>query len=716
MNEKLLKPYAPKETEDRILETWNKSGYFNPDNLPGERTETFTIMLPPPNATGTLHIGGAIMTVIEDIMVRFKRMQGKKTLWLPGTDHAAIATNVKVEKEMIKKEKQNRHDIGREAFTKRVEEFVEENRGQIKHQIAGLGASLDWSREAFTLDNERNLAVRTAFKRMYDASLIYRGDRMVNWDPYMKTTVSDDEVVYVEQKDPFYYFKYGPFTIGTVRPETKFGDKYVVMHPDDKRYAEYEHGQKLELEWINGPITATVIKDEAADPEMGSGVMTITPAHSMVDNEIAKRHDLDIEQVIDERGVLLPIAGEFAGTHIKKARAAIIEKMTEKGLVEKVDEDYLHNVATNERGGGIIEPQVMKQWFVDVNKKIAERDNKSLKELMQQAVRSGEVEILPERFEKTYFHWIDNLHDWTISRQLWYGHRIPVWYKGEEIYCGTEAPEGEEWEQDPDTLDTWFSSGLWPFSTLGWPDENAPDFKTYYPTNAIETGYDILFPWVARMILMSQFLLGVNPFKTVYLHGLVRRADGKKISKSLGGNIDPLEIADKWGTDAMRMALIIGVGPGADSKLSDEKLKAYKHFANKVWNITRFVKSNTEGLDVSTKPELTEADQGKLTEFATLQDEITGLMDEYKFHLAGEKLYHYVWHTIADEYIEEAKPHLQGEDEKAKLSSAYTLNFLLEDSLKMLHPFMPFITEEIWGIIGKSDLLMIEPWPQNLEQ
>ena len=690
MNEKFLTPYNPGETEDRIYKLWEKSGFFNPDNLPERHQKPFSIILPPPNATGTLHVGGSLMTVIQDIIIRYKRMAGFKTLWLPGTDHAAIASNSKVEKILYKEEGKSRHNIGREAFVAKVEKFVNENRGALKHQISKMGASLDWSREAFTFDEKRNLAVRTAFKKMYDAGLIYRGTRIINWDPKGQTTISDDEIVYKEEPSVFYYLKYGPFTIATARPETKFGDKYVVMHPADERYKDYQHGQKIELEWINTPITATIIKDEAIDMAFGTGVMTITPWHDQTDFEIAERHKLEKEQIIDLYGKLKPIAGEFTGMKIAEVREKIIEKLEAKGLLVK-KEPYMHNVATAERTGGHIEPQIMNQWFVNVNKTIAERDNKTLKNLMHDAVSSGQIKILPEHFEKTYFHWVNNLHDWNISRQIWYGHRIPAWYKNDEVYVGVDAPTGPDWEQDPDTLDTWFSSGLWTFSALGWP-EKTKDLGTYHPTDILETGYDILFFWVARMILMSEFLLGEIPFKTVYLHGLVRNQKGEKLSKSLGDNADPLSITSQYGTDALRMALIVGVGPGSDSKLSNDKLKAYKNFANKIWNIARFVLSQERD---------GELDKELVDEFDALAKDITDDMENYHFYIAAEKIYAYVWHRFADEIIEEAKKQ-PGRGE--------TLYYILENSLKLLHPFMPFITEEIWSEL-KGSLLMIEPWP-----
>ncbi|MBP9839476.1 MAG: valine--tRNA ligase [Candidatus Pacebacteria bacterium] len=728
MNDKLLKPYDPKETESRIYKLWEESGFFNPDKLPGERKESFTIIMPPPNVTGVLHMGHAMMLTIEDILIRYKRMQGFKTLWLPGTDHAAIATQSVVEKEISKKEGKSRYDLGREELLKRIENFAKSSHDTITSQVRVMGSSCDWSREAFTFDDKRNLAVRTMFKKMYDDGLIYRGHRIVNWDPKGQTTISDDEIVYVEEKTKFYYFKYGPFTIGTARPETKFGDKYVVMHPKDERYKEYTHGQKIDLEWINGPIQATVIKDESIDMEFGTGVMTITPWHSTMDFEIAERHKLDKEQIIDERGKLLPIAGEFAGQHISKARSLIVEKLKQKGLLEK-EEDYTHNVATAERTGGMIEPQIKLQWFIDVDKKIPDRDNKSLKELMREPVEKEEIKIIPDYFNKTYFHWIDNLRPWCISRQIWYGHRIPVWYQGNEIYCGVNAPEGDGWVQDEDTLDTWFSSALWTFSTLGWP-EKTKDLEFYHPTDVLETGYEILFFWVARMILMTKYAINTIPFHTVYLHGTVRDAQGRKMSKSLGNGIDPIVIAEKFGADAGRMALIVGTAPGTDSRISEDKIKGYKHFANKLWNISRFILTNTneEGIDTW---KLNPADKKILDELDEKINEITKEMDEYKFYIAGEKIYHYIWHEFADKILEDSKPLIQKivpqdlDDTKRILtdhmnpypdtrgSRQKLLKEMLRKILIILHPFMPFVTEEIWSILPQKEknLLLVEQWP-----
>lgn len=717
VNEKFLKPYNPVATEPRIYAAWEESGLFTPENCVKAGAATpdapaYSIVLPPPNVTGRLHMGHALMLAVQDIFVRYKRMRGFRTLWLPGTDHAAIATQSVVEKQISKEEGKSRYDLGREELLRRIDAFAEESHDTIVSQLKTMGASLDWTRETFTLDEDRSRAVRRQFKDMYDAGLIYRGHRIVNWDPKGQTTISDDELVYKDETAKFYYFKYGPFTIGTARPETKFGDKYVVMHPDDARYEDYAHGQKLTVEWINGPIEATVIKDESIDREFGTGVMTITPWHSVVDFEIAERHGLDKEQIIDERGRLLPIAGEFAGMKIAEAREKIVEKLATKGLLEKVEESYQHRVATAERTGGIIEPQIKLQWFVDVNRPVKERGGKSLKELMLEPVRDGRIRIVPEHFDKTYFHWIENLRDWCISRQIWYGHRIPVWYRGEEIIVG-EPPEGDwakdGWIQDEDTLDTWFSSGLWTFSTLGWPEESL-DMRTYHPTDLLETGYDILFFWVARMILMTQFALGDIPFRTVYLHGLVRDAQGRKMSKSLGNNMDPLDVAGKYGADAARMALIVGNTPGTDLRISDDKIKGYKHFANKLWNIARFIQERADAQDADA---LLPADTALMDELETLSREITDDLEHYRAYLAAEKLYHYAWHRLADVILEESKPLLSGEDEAAKRSRASALRRILDTLLRLLHPFMPFVTEEIYQSLPSKNapFLMVAKWP-----
>ena len=717
----LPKQYSPQESEKDIYKKWEESGYFSPDhmiqgNVISPDAPAFSIVLPPPNVTGTLHIGHGIMLAIEDAFVRFYRMRGHKALWIPGTDHAAIATQSRVEKELYKKEKKTRHDLGREQFVKMVEEFAQESQNTILSQVREMGASVDWSRQAYTLDKRRSNAVITAFKKMYEDELIYKGDRIVNWDPKMQTTISDDEIEWIEEKTPLYYLKFGDFTISTARPETKFGDKYIVVHPDDKRYAKYKHKQKIEMEWINGAITATVIKDESIDMEFGTGAMTITPWHDSTDFVIAEKHNLDREQVISEYGKLLPIAQEFEGMSIKKARPLIIQKLKEKGLLEKIDGDYTHRIATNSRGGGVIEPQIRTQWWVNVSKEFTIQNSHingiesgtrvTLKDIMRKPVETGQITIYPDRFKKIYFHWIDNLQDWNISRQLWYGHRVPVWYKGNEQHCGAEPPEKQGWEQDPDTLDTWFSSGLWTFSTMGWNDDTTDEMKQYHPTTLMETGYDILFFWVARMILMSGYLLGDIPFENVYLHGLVRDEKGRKMSKSLDNIIDPRDLIAKYGADATRMALLAGNPAGADTSIYDNKVKAYKHYANKIWNIARFILLQTEGYEMPKKaPSLTPRDKEILDKAQTIETKIIKNIQGYKLHLAIEDLYQFTWHEFADKILEESKPVLQ--DDKTKASRQYVLLKTLTNLLVLHHPFMPFITETLWHNLPHTEGLLM---------
>jgi valyl-tRNA synthetase len=721
MNDKLLAPYNPQNTEQRIYTAWEESGFFNPDTciekgITDQNAEPFSMVLPPPNVTGTLHTGHALMLVIQDIMARYARMQGKRTLWLPGTDHAAIATQSKVEKILEKEEGKRKQDLGREEFLKRVEAFAQDSHDTIVSQCRRMGASLDWSREAFTLDDKRNFAVRTAFKQMYDDGLIYRGHRIVNWDPKGQTVISDDEIVYEERKAKLYTFKYSkdfPIAISTTRPETKVGDVAVAVHPEDERYAEYV-GKEYDMVFCGVPIHIKIVADQSVEKDFGTGALGVTPAHSQIDADIAARHKLDTKQVINEYAKMTVGDERLMGKKTTEAREIIAEWLRTEGLMEK-EEEITQNVSTAERTGAVIEPLPKLQWFIDVNKPIASRNNKSLKELMLEPVKNGTIKIMPDQFESTYFHWIENLRDWCISRQIWYGHRIPVWYRGDEIYSGVEAPRGEGWTQDEDTLDTWFSSGLWTFSTLGWP-EKTPDLAGYHPTTVLETGRDIIFFWVARMILMSQYLLGEVPFKTVYLHGLVRDEKGRKMSKSLGNIVDPLTLIDKYGTDALRMAMIVGVGPGSDSNLGEEKIKAYSKFANKLWNISRFVLENTDGKTHLDAP-LDQDDAASIAEFDALLVELTREMDEYKFYLVAEKLYHYVWHTFADILIERSKKKIIDSETSGTLEHAASarrmLSLLMPRILAALHPFMPFITEELWGILGTDTTrtLMVSKWP-----
>lgn len=714
MNDKFLKPYNPQETEPRIYKIWEESGFFNPDNLPERHKTPFTIMMPPPNATGTLHMGHALATTTEDIMIRYQRMIGKKTLYLPGTDHAAIATQSKVEKEIYKKEGKNRHELGRTELLKRIGDFVQQSRDTITSQMKVLGASCDWSREAFTLDETRNLAVRTVFKKMYDDGLIYRGHRIVNWDPKGQTTISDDEITYEEREAKMYTFKYSkdfPISISTTRPETKVGDTAVAVHPEDERYKKFV-GKEYDAVFCGVPIHIKIIADKEVEKDFGTGALGVTPMHSMTDWEMAERHNLPKVQVINEYAKMMVGDERILNKKTTEAREVIVNWLKTEGLLEK-EEAIKQNVSTAERTGGVVEPLPKLQWFIAVNKEFEQNGQKiTLKKIMREAVAGGQIKIYPEFFSKTYFHWIDNLRDWCISRQIWYGHRIPVWYKGDKIYCGIEEPKEAGWSQDEDTLDTWFSSGMWTFSTLGWP-EKTNDFKTYHPTDILETGYDILPIWVIKMVLMTGYCLGTIPFKNIYLHGMVRDIKGRKMSKSLGNGMDPIEVAQKYGMDAGRLALIIGTAPGTDSKISEDKIKGYKNFANKVWNITRFVLTNIEEADIESKPKLNTEDEKLLADLGEISKDVTNDMNNYRYYLAAEKIYHYIWHTFADIIIEGSKSALNGQDEALKKSKQYTLYQILTTSLKLLHPFMPFVTEEIWTSLPQKEksLLMIENWP-----
>lgn len=730
--EKLRKPYDPKNTEERIYKLWEDSGFFNPDvcvskGVTEANAPYFSIVLPPPNATGVLHLGHVLEDAMQDTMIRYERMRGKRTLWIPGTDHAAIATDSKVTK-ILEKEGKKKHEIGREKFLERVDQFVTESRNTITSQLRKIGASLDWSREAFTMDAKRNLAVRTAFKKMYDDGLIYRGIKVVNWDPKGQTVISDDEVVHKSEKGKLYTFKYSsdfPISIATTRPETKVGDTAVAVNPNDERYKKFIGQEFKNIEFAGNVLNIKIIGDESIDTEFGTGAVGVTPAHSLADFELGNKYKLNTVTVINEFAKMTDSAGHLvAGKKTKEAREIVVTWLTENKLLEKTDEIEI-NISTAERTGGIIEPIPKLQWFVDVNKKIKERGNKSLKELMLDPVRKKEIKIMPEHFEKVYFNWIENLRDWCISRQIWYGHRIPVWYKNNEIYCDVNPPKDiENWVQDEDTLDTWFSSGLWTFSTLGWPSYAKParaggasegepgDLKTYHPTSVINPGYEILFFWVARMILMSQYLLGEVPFKTVYLHGMLRDAKGQKFSKSQGNGIDPIEIIDEYGADALRMSMIIGVGPGADAKFDVGKVKAYKHFANKLWNVARFVLENTQGESFEGFRDRNKFDEALRAERRELLDNLTEDMENFRFYLAGEKLYHYIWHRFADEIIEESKEVLKNGTEEEKIRRKKFLMHTLDYMLKTLHPFMPFVTEEIWSALPWSkSLLIVEKWP-----
>ncbi len=711
-----LKPYEPKNHERDVYALWEKSGFFNPDNLPGERTEQFSIVMPPPNANGSLHAGHALFVTIQDIMIRYKRMSGKKALWLPGADHAGFETQVVYEKQ-LEKEGRSRFTMDPKDLYKEILQFTFANKSFMENQIRELGASCDWSRSLFTLDDSVVRTVYDTFKKLDDDGLLYRGARIVNWCSKHQTSLSNLETQHVDRVDKFYYFQYGPFVIGTARPETKFGDKYVVMHPDDARYSAFTHGQKIELEWINSPITATVIKDEAGDPEMGSGVMTITPWHSGIDFEIAKRHKLDYEQIIDWRGKLLPIAEEFAGMTIKDAREKIVEKLAAKGLLVRIDETYSHAVPCCYKCDREIEPQVREQWFVKT---------KPLAERALQAADAKEIVFVTDRDERVFRDWMEKIEDWNISRQIIWGIPIPAkicttcdhgMVDTENIL--TECSKcGGQIEQDPDTFDTWFSSGQWPLATTGYPD--SPDFKEYYPTSVMETGKDIIFFWVARMIMLGLYRTGQVPFKKVYLHGMVRDKHGKKMSKSKGNVIAPSDIQEKYGTDALRMGLIVNNVPGADMNLDPDKVNAYKKFANKLWNITRFTLSATHDYthELAGTIEETPQDIKILTDLEHAFDEITEHMNKDRYDLASEKAYHYVWNELADKVLEESKLILDGDNAQNRISRQRVLLTCLTRSLKLLHPFMPFITEVIWQklpsyvpqTLKDTDILMVAKW------
>ncbi|MCA9360673.1 valine--tRNA ligase [Candidatus Kaiserbacteria bacterium] len=724
-----LSPYNPVNHEDSLYKMWEDSGYFNPDKcvedgIADRDAETFSIVLPPPNVTGILHMGHAAMLAVEDILVRYNRMQGKRTLWIPGTDSAAIATQSKVEKLVSKEEKKSRHDLGREEFLKRVDVFVEDSKATIVNQIKKMGSSLDWSRYAFTLDDQRYKAVMTAFVNMYNDQLIYRADRIVNWDPKGQTTISDDEIVHEERQGKLYTFKYNkefPITIATTRPETKVGDTAVAVNPDDKRYQKYI-GQTFDFVFCDVPVSVTVVADTEVDPEFGTGAVGVTPAHSKIDWDIADRSNIIRRPQVINEYAKMTVAGRLNNLKVEAARAEVVKWLEEEGLLEKI-EDTIQNIATAERTGGIVEPLPKLQWWIDVNKKFTLKHSEitgiesgsevTLKELMIKAVENGDTDIFPERFKRVYFNWIENLNDWCISRQIWYGHRIPAWYKDGETKVQIQSP-GADWEQESDTLDTWFSSGLWTFSTLGWP-EQTDDLKTYHPTTVLETGYDIIFFWVARMILMSTYHLGQVPFKNVYLHGLVRDAKGKKMSKSIGNVIDPLDMINQFGADATRLSLIIGAAPGNDMPLSEDKVRGYKKFANKLWNISRFILTSTEDADWAKEPKYSDADKKILETLQNTVKEVSDDIDKFSLYLSAEKAYHYVWHDLADVVLEESKPIISGDDTEAKNARQHVLKECLVTSLKILHPFMPFVTEAVWQNLPKEmkdhEILMVAKWP-----
>lgn len=692
----LPKAYNPQEIEPEIYRRWEASGLFNPDKLPlARRRKPFTISMPPSNITGELHIGHVLGFTVQDLLIRYHRMRGRAALWLPGTDHAAIATQVVVERE-LRKEGINRHEIGREKFLAHVWKWKEKYGQRIVEQTKRMGASADWSRERFTMDADLTLAVNTAFKRLYDDGLIYRGERITNWCPACQTSISDLEVDHEDVPGKLWFIKYpltdgsGHITVATTRPETMLGDTAVAVHPDDARFAGFA-GKTIRLPMVGRDIP--IITDTKIDREFGTGAVKVTPAHDTLDFELGQTHHLPMVKIIGFDGRMLPEAGaEFTGLTALEARERVIQKLRELGVLEK-EEDYVHPISLCSRSKTVIEPLISKQWFVKV---------KPLAEKAIRAVRSGKIKVVPERFEKTYFQWMENIHDWNISRQIWWGHRLPVWYRardGQEETRVSLTKPGPSWTQDTDTLDTWFSSGLWTFATLGWP-KNTSDLKRYHPTNVMETGWDILFFWVARMIMLSLYFVKEVPFKAIYLHGLVLDEHGKKMSKSKGTGIDPLVMSDKYGTDALRMSLIVGNAAGQDFRLYEKKIEGYRNFANKLWNVARYILAHERPSKKAVAATL--ADKWILSRLATVTAEVTANIDAFDFSGAGQKLYDFIWHDFADWYLEASKIH----------PNAGILYAVLDVVVRLLHPFMPFVTESLWSMLRPNDLLMGSSWPK----
>ncbi len=712
MAKELAKAYEPNEVEDRIYDFWIKGNYFHA--VPDPDKEPYTIVIPPPNITGQLHMGHALDNTLQDILIRWKRMQGYSALWLPGTDHASIATEAKIV-EAMRKEGLKKEDLGREKFLERAWAWKEQYGGRIVEQLKKLGSSCDWERERFTLDEGCSKAVNRVFVNLYNKGLIYRGERIINWCPHCKTSISDAEVEFEEKEGSFWHLRYplsdgsGYIQLATTRPETMLGDTAVAVHPDDERYKALI-GKTVTLPIVNKEIP--IVADEYVEMDFGTGVVKITPAHDPNDFEVGLRHNLPVINVMNDDGTMNENAGKYNGWTSQDCRKAIVEELDNLGLLIKV-EPIKHNVGTCYRCSTVVEPRVSTQWFVKME---------PLAKPAIEAVKDGEVKFIPERMNKTYYNWMENIRDWCISRQLWWGHRIPAWYCGD---CGevivSETPVctcpkcgSTKLKQDEDTLDTWFSSALWPFSTLGWPEETE-ELKYFYPTNTLVTGYDIIFFWVARMIFSGIEHMGEVPFKTVFFHGLVRDAQGRKMSKSLGNGIDPLEEIDKYGADALRFTLVTGNSPGNDIRYSDERVNASRNFANKIWNAARFILMNIEGKDVKCEiPEkLYLEDKWIISKFNNVTKEVTDNLDKFELGIAVSKLYDFLWDDFCDWYIELAKIRMNGEDEDSAASARQVLVFVLSSTLKLLHPFMPYITEEIWQTLPhEGEALVIASWPK----
>lgn len=717
MNKELEKNYNPGEIEDRLYAKWINKKYFKAE---ADRSKKpFTIVMPPPNITGQLHMGHALDNTMQDILTRFKRMQGYNALWQPGTDHASIATEVKII-EQLKKEGIDKKDLGREGFLKRAWQWKEEYGGRIISQLKKMGSSCDWDRERFTMDEGCSEAVEEVFIRLYEKGLIYKGSRIINWCPVCKTSISDAEVEHEEQAGHFWHILY-PIAgsddfleVATTRPETMLGDVAVAVHPEDERYKALI-GRSVILPFLNKEIP--IIADTYVDKEFGTGVVKITPAHDPNDFEVGKRHNLEQINIMNDDATINEKGGKFAGMDRYEARKLMVKELEEMGLLKKV-EGHVHNVGIHDRCDTTVEPLIKQQWFVKMDELIKPA---------VEAVKTGEISFIPERFDKIYFNWTDNIRDWCISRQLWWGHRIPAYYcdKCGEVVVAKEAPAScpkcghDHLVQDEDTLDTWFSSALWPFSTLGWP-KNTEDLNYFYPTDVLVTGYDIIFFWVIRMVFSGFEYTGKAPFNKVLIHGLVRDSQGRKMSKSLGNGIDPLEIIDKYGADALRLTLITGNAPGNDMRFYMERVEASRNFANKVWNASRFIMMNLEKADSSGNEEthFTQADKWILSKCNTLVREVTDNMENFELGIAVQKIYDFVWEEFCDWYIEMVKPRLYSDTDETKNAAIKTLKHVLITSLKLLHPYMPFITEEIYctlleaeGRNGEDESIMISQWP-----
>ena len=709
MSKELAKSYDPKDFEERIYKYWNEGGCFKA--TPDSKKKPYTIVIPPPNITGQLHMGHALDETLQDILIRFKRMSGYSTLWLPGTDHASIATEAKIV-EAMKKDGVTKEDIGRDGFMERAWEWKKQYGGRIVEQLKKLGSSCDWSRERFTMDEGCNKAVREVFVNLYEKGLIYRGERIINWCPHCLTSISDAEVEYEEQAGHFWHLRYKfkdsdeYLELATTRPETLLGDTAVAVNPNDERYKKYV-GKTLILPLVHREIP--VVADDYVDMEFGTGVVKITPAHDPNDFEVGLRHDLPVINVLTDDAKITEDYPKYAGMDRYEARKAIVKDLEAEGALVKI-EDHSHNVGTCYRCGTTVEPRVSKQWFVKME---------SLAKPAIDAVKKGDTKFVPERFDKIYFHWLENIRDWCISRQLWWGHQIPAFYcddcgemvvtKENEAVC----PKcGKKMRQDPDTLDTWFSSALWPFSTLGWPDKTE-DLKYFYPTSTLVTGYDIIFFWVVRMMFSGLEHMGEVPFKTVLIHGLVRDEQGRKMSKSLGNGIDPLEVIDKYGADALRFMLANGNSPGNDMRYSDDKVKAARNFANKLWNASRFIMMNLpDDFEMKGLPEKLELeDKWVISKFNTLAKEVNENLEKFELGVSASKIYDFIWDVYCDWYIELTKPRIQEGGETAKSAQA-VLVWVMSGMLKLLHPFMPYITEEIWQVLtNESGPIMLSSFP-----